>query len=472
MWKKGIIFGIILLFVGTSVVQSISGDFLKESDGVRTRGTLYVGGSGPGNYSRIQDAIDNASDGDTIFVFKGVYYENVFVDKSIDLVGENKDSTIIDGSQIDNVVYAFHIANFKIEGFTVRNSNQGGSTPGNVGVHINYDNSHSGTYSICNCTIEDNGDGIALWNTKYCTITIKNCVIINNIYNGINGGLGIMNIISNTISNNDRSGYTDWAGADNKIFINNIITSNAWYGINPHKDTPRYISYNNVWNNSLGNYYEGDGGPFTPIPGTGEISDNPLFVDSANGDYHLQSTQGSYHGGAWTPDSNTSPCIDAGDPAYPYENELEPNGGRINMGADGNTNEASKSPVPNQPPDAPTITGPNKGKIGVATMYNFSTIDPNGDDVHYFIDWGDSTNSSWIGPYSSGATVTKSHTWTTKGTYIIKAKAKDTYGNESNWSTLSVTMPLSYEPPRHPFLLWLVERFPHAFPILRHLLGY
>jgi hypothetical protein len=126
----------------------------------------------------------------------------------------------------------------------------------------------------------------------------------------------------------------------------------------------------------------------------------------------------------------------------------------------------------NQPPDTPTITGPAKAKIKVATAYNFTTTDPNGDNVSYFIDWGDSTNSSWIGPYSSGATVTQTHTWITKGTYIIKAKAKDIYGLESNWSTFSVTMPLSYEPPRHPFLVWLFERFPHAFPILRQLLGY
>ena len=58
--------------------------------------TLYVGGSGPGNYSRIQDAINNASDGDTIYVFSGIYDEYIVIETSINLIGEDKNTTIID----------------------------------------------------------------------------------------------------------------------------------------------------------------------------------------------------------------------------------------------------------------------------------------------------------------------------------------------------------------------------------------
>jgi hypothetical protein len=126
----------------------------------------------------------------------------------------------------------------------------------------------------------------------------------------------------------------------------------------------------------------------------------------------------------------------------------------------------------NQPPIAPTITGPAKGIVKVATRYNFTTTDPDGDEVSYFIDWGDGTNSSWIGPYTSGNLISKSHTWTKKGDYTIKAKAKDSYGNESGWGTLKITMPRSFSIPFDSFLERLFERFPHLFPILRHLLGY
>jgi len=124
-----------------------------------------------------------------------------------------------------------------------------------------------------------------------------------------------------------------------------------------------------------------------------------------------------------------------------------------------------------QPPITPTISGPPTGKANQPYDYTFNSTDPNGDNVSYYIDWGDNTNSGWLGPYSSGAAVTRSHTWTTKGTYIIKAKAKNIYG-ESDWGTFTVTMPLSYETPQFQFLDWLLNRFLHAFPILRNLLGY
>jgi hypothetical protein len=126
----------------------------------------------------------------------------------------------------------------------------------------------------------------------------------------------------------------------------------------------------------------------------------------------------------------------------------------------------------NQPPNKPTITGPVTGKIKVAIDYNFTTTDPDDDNVSYYIDWGDDTNSGWTGSYPSGEVVIKSHTWTKKGDYTIKTKAKDVYGNESDWGQLSVTMPYSYNLPFMQFWMKLLERFPHAFPIFRHLLGY
>jgi len=79
------------------------------------------------------------------------------------------------------------------------------------------------------------------------------------------------------------------------------------------------------------------------------MSGNPLFADPANGDYHLKSEHGRWspaaNGGAggWVIDDVTSPCIDAGDPASGYSLKPQPNGCRINMGAYGNTDEASKS---------------------------------------------------------------------------------------------------------------------------------
>jgi hypothetical protein len=123
-----------------------------------------------------------------------------------------------------------------------------------------------------------------------------------------------------------------------------------------------------------------------------------------------------------------------------------------------------------QPPTAPTIYGPSSGKAKQSYDYTFNSTDQNLDNVYYYVDWGDNTSSDWLGPYSSGVAVTQSHTWTIKGVFTIKTKAKDIYGLESNWSTMSVKMPLLYEPSSQSFFLWLFEWFSHTFPILRHLL--
>ncbi|MFH0907315.1 MAG: S8 family serine peptidase [bacterium] len=70
---------------------------------------------------------------------------------------------------------------------------------------------------------------------------------------------------------------------------------------------------------------------------------DPAFVDSASGDYHLQSMAGSYHGGNWNSDSTNSPGIDGGDLSFSYGFEPDWNGACVNLGAYGHTEHASKS---------------------------------------------------------------------------------------------------------------------------------
>jgi hypothetical protein len=87
----------------------------------------------------------------------------------------------------------------------------------------------------------------------------------------------------------------------------------------------------------------------------------------------------------------------------------------------------------NQPPTAPTITGPVTGKVGQLYNYTFNSADPDGDDIYYYVDWGD-TSSGWIGPFASGVDATINHTWTKTDLYSIVAKAKDISDHQSNWS--------------------------------------
>ncbi len=125
----------------------------------------------------------------------------------------------------------------------------------------------------------------------------------------------------------------------------------------------------------------------------------------------------------------------------------------------------------NHPPSVPIIEGPLTGNVGTPTSYNFTSIDPDGDNLYWMIDWGDSSGTEWIGPYPSGM-ITQSHTWSKRGTYVIKAKVRDPTGWETPWGTLSIKMPYSSSIPGLFFLERLFERFPTAFPLLRHFLGY
>ncbi|MBN1860025.1 MAG: PQQ-binding-like beta-propeller repeat protein [Candidatus Thermoplasmatota archaeon] len=123
----------------------------------------------------------------------------------------------------------------------------------------------------------------------------------------------------------------------------------------------------------------------------------------------------------------------------------------------------------NQPPEKPTINGPTEAKKRTSVTYVFQANDTDNTPISYYVDWGDDTNEQTI-DYMQGYAVSLKHTWTKKGTYTIKAKAIDSFGLESDWATLTVIMP--YEPPQFPFLHWLLERFPNAFPILRQIMGY
>jgi hypothetical protein len=94
-----------------------------------------------------------------------------------------------------------------------------------------------------------------------------------------------------------------------------------------------------------------------------------------------------------------------------------------------------------QPPATPTVTGPARGRIGVSYLYKFVSTDPDGDMIYYRVDWGDNNTTAWLGPYESGAEASTRHQWSEKGTYIVRVKAKDASGIESNWGALQVIMP-------------------------------
>ena len=127
-----------------------------------------------------------------------------------------------------------------------------------------------------------------------------------------------------------------------------------------------------------------------------------------------------------------------------------------------------KSAVENEPPLKPSIEGPLRGTQGKVYPCRSSTSDPNEHKIYYLFDFGDGVLSGWLGPYESGQLAETSHKWY-EGSYGLKAKAKDEYGLESEWSdpfpvhiTKSRVIDTSF--------LRFLENYPQKFLLIRQLI--
>ncbi|NSW58342.1 MAG: hypothetical protein HPY44_20225 [Armatimonadetes bacterium] len=202
-------------------------------------------------------------------------------------------------------------------------------------------------------------------------VKIRNSLIIVNRAGGRGGGI-LCNGTSPDIINCTFSGNGAVAGGGAIVcrvtagpnialphITNSIVAfSSIGGGIVADPSAAAYLSHCDVYGNSGGDY---SGLVFR---GVDTIGQDPLFADPSHGDYHLKSRGGRWTQGGWVYDSVHSPCIDSGDPSASYADEPLPNGNRVNMGAYGNTIQASMTLLPD-----PTITGitPSSG-INVAPV--------------------------------------------------------------------------------------------------------
>jgi aminopeptidase YwaD len=93
------------------------------------------------------------------------------------------------------------------------------------------------------------------------------------------------------------------------------------------------------------------------------------------------------------------------------------------------------------PPAPPVLTGPTNGRVNELYSFEAVTTEPDGEDVYYYFDWDDGTNSGWLGPYLPETPITAQHSWTALGTYTIRVKARDIYYASSDWSEpLNITI--------------------------------
>jgi hypothetical protein len=114
--------------------------------------------------------------------------------------------------------------------------------------------------------------------------------------------------------------------------------------------------------------------------------------------------------------------------------------------------------------------GSNQGNPEETYTYSSTAEDPNEDQIYYMWDWGDGNYSSWLGTYESGEICTESYSWEKKGSYLVRVKAKDIDGLESDWSDpLEVIMPMGKIVPL--FFEFLEKYFPRAYSYITYLLN-
>jgi parallel beta-helix repeat protein len=471
--------------------------------------TLYVGGSGPGNYTRIQDAIMASKSGDTIFVYSGTYYENVLVDKTLVLVGEEKENTIIDGNKTDDVIkiVSDHVI---INGFTIRNSGNDSDPEDTLNSDSGVD-IQSNFVTISNNIISNNLIGLSTRG-----ISSKNNLIINNnlfLYNNKNEnkdslaiscyGCYLMYTDYSKIYNNEfyynangiRFSYSDY----NEIYDNKIInlTSNHGYGIYIKTSNYNIFSNNYIKNTSVGMWMYSLSDMIN-----GNVICNNTIMDTfyallmqfcfenniygnliKNNEFgiHLNYSTNNifYHNDFINNNEQTfddmdnywyNDSIEEGNFWDDYVGEdVDQNGvGDTPYNITGGSNQDRYpliKPRHNIAPEKPIINGPIKGRINKEQDYRIYSTDINDDDIYYVIDWGDDQQEEY-GPYASGEDFLATHIWEIEDTYIIKVKCKDKYNLESVWTILEVTMPKNKAINTLLFLQRFFQRFPFFEKIL------
>jgi parallel beta-helix repeat protein len=230
--------------------------------------TLYVGGAGEGNFSKIQDAIDNASSGDTVFVYENTYYENIVIDVSINLIGEDKENTMLNENNND-ITITITADWVNLSGFTIKNNGNNEDDAG-IKIHSNYTNISNNIIKDCDTlgiilenahhnTIFNNIfqnyiniSTILLWNTSSYNTILKNN--ITNCVGAINIGKGSHNnnITENNIDNNTIGIYLWKNTTSNNLIFRNSIINTTYNGILIEEATSNKIYENQFEKNGIG----------------------------------------------------------------------------------------------------------------------------------------------------------------------------------------------------------------------------
>jgi parallel beta-helix repeat protein len=285
--------------------KHVSPEPLQRMWGGEETKTWIVDDDGPADFSTIQEAINAANAGDTVFVKAGAYSEPIQIDKTLALVGENKSTTVIKDWYIG--VYA---NNVRISDFTIENLWADSPSPMGGCVYI---------YGYNNLTFSDN-TYVHNWQAIRLVQTSGNLIINNyidgNSEGGTHGGIGFdyaNNTImrNNTITNCEQAISLSLPNYNNTILennitgnsfgivMNNLLTGNRFYHNNVINNTEQVYTYyifqgvDNAWDDGFpsgGNYWSDYGGndfysgPYQNETGSDGIGDSLYVIDANNQD--------------------------------------------------------------------------------------------------------------------------------------------------------------------------------------------
>jgi len=253
-------------------------------------------------YDTIQAAIDDADPGNRIFVNAGTYYENIIINKTLTLIGEDRNTTIIDGNGTGDVIY-ISADWVNVSGFGVRNSGM---------YYCGISALLAPNISISNCNISDNFKGVYLDFSSDSIIT--SCDICLNQGDGIhvNSSAGI--IIDNcVISLNNYYGVCLWCSSANSI-INCAVYNNFWAGISHYNSSDNNINGCNIYNNSyegISLYYSSNNNQITNCAVYNNYEYGIYLYKSSNNKIHYCNIYGNINYGVRNYNSEIAYQVDA-----------------------------------------------------------------------------------------------------------------------------------------------------------------
>ena len=270
------------------LLSPFQGMDMAKGVAVESNSFLYVGGTGNNNYTSIQEAINNASDGDTVFVYNGTYHENLKITHDtvnvLHLRGENRNTTIIEGVNQNHVLWVSSVQ-VTISGFTIQN-----------GFRIENDTIIDGSKGlVLHYTTGSHIQGNIIKNTRsaismsYVTDTVIEDNLITLNYEGIILYDSDNNTIhNNSIQDNVDEGMFLWNSCEHNTIQGNTLVDNGNYGIYIDRSSHNTFQSNDISQSHFGIYL------YYPTTQYNTITENTLY-DNYNGLYILRATNNSIY---------------------------------------------------------------------------------------------------------------------------------------------------------------------------------